>query len=501
MKPPTIVEKQNSANSALTTHTPPLADSYVSRPNMASDGTVYHPVHSESLDGATAQGQSRMAIIGKGRIKGWPLWILLLACVLTVQAAIPLNFSWNYPTGRYSTNIGFRVWISGDAKNWGPFNWMSNAPPTLATNSIVATNYNIGTNNLPLYFAVTATTKTTTVSTTNFADSAFSNIAAWSGIPNIAPPNFGETNSFDASAVNPDSLVIGIVSGGGGAGSFTYDTVIVTNVTVNNTFNTKGKSIFNDYVTIITNVYITNGGNIYIDGTNVATVNPTDGFLPDRLNSSHFENSPLKRAISGGSDVVDLYNSGSQSLRLQSGSNPGLTQLGGNGLYLSGAGGIVVGVDNVTPALYFNLNGDKKIRWDSDGSGDIGVDGGNRPGHIYAFTGLHGPLIEGRKAFQAFQGTLTHAGSVTLDFDATATVNSMTLTGNCTFAFSNLATNRTVRVLLKNAQSTNCTLTLPGGTQGFFTGTLSNGWHMLSAESWGTVASNVWVSTSSNGTY
>ena len=110
-------------------------------------------------------------------------------------------------------------------------------------------------------------------------------------------------------------------------------------------------------------------------------------------------------------------------------------------------------------------------------------------------------VITATKAFRAYQASLTHAGSVNLDFDADNTVASLVLTGNVTFTFSNLATNRTYRVNIRNAQATNCTLSLPSGTQGYFTTTLSNGWHMLSAEAWGTVASNVWVSTSSNGTY
>lgn len=109
--------------------------------------------------------------------------------------------------------------------------------------------------------------------------------------------------------------------------------------------------------------------------------------------------------------------------------------------------------------------------------------------------------LTAQEAFESYQGSLTHAGSVGLDFSAATRVCSMTVTGNLTFTFSNLATNRTWRVLLLNAQASNCTLSLPAGTKGYYTATLSNGWHMLTAESWGTVASNVWVSTSSEGTY
>lgn len=67
------------------------------------------------------------------------------------------------------------------------------------------------------------------------------------------------------------------------------------------------------------------------------------------------------------------------------------------------------------------------------------------------------------KAFQAYQGTLTHAGTVTLDFDATTTDNSLVLTGSVTFAFSNVATNRTYQLFVVNPQATNITLTFPSG--------------------------------------
>lgn len=100
------------------------------------------------------------------------------------------------------------------------------------------------------------------------------------------------------------------------------------------------------------------------------------------------------------------------------------------------------------------------------------------------------------------QGALTHAGTVTLNFDPSQVcTRSISVTGSLTLAFSNLATNRNYRLLIQNAQSSNITLSLPAGVHGYFTTTLSNGWHMLAAEAWGSVASNVWISTSSDGAY
>jgi hypothetical protein len=121
--------------------------------------------------------------------------------------------------------------------------------------------------------------------------------------------------------------------------------------------------------------------------------------------------------------------------------------------------------------------------------------GDSASGEIYA------PILSASR-FQAYQASLTHAGTVTLDFDATTTTASITLTGNVTFAFSNLATNRNYRLLVKNTQSTNCTITWPSGIHGYFTTTSSNAtWMMASMEAWGTAATDVWLSTSNDGTY
>lgn len=71
-----------------------------------------------------------------------------------------------------------------------------------------------------------------------------------------------------------------------------------------------------------------------------------------------------------------------------------------------------------------------------------------------------GDVIQATKAFRPYQGTLTHAGTVTLDFDGTTTVNALSITGNVTFATSNLATNRTYRLKILGT-STNATPTFP----------------------------------------
>lgn len=57
---------------------------------------------------------------------------------------------------------------------------------------------------------------------------------------------------------------------------------------------------------------------------------------------------------------------------------------------------------------------------------------------------------------------LTHAGTVTLDW-STNTCQKLVLTGNVTFAFSNLETNRTFDLIIANSQATNCNITWPAG--------------------------------------
>lgn len=112
--------------------------------------------------------------------------------------------------------------------------------------------------------------------------------------------------------------------------------------------------------------------------------------------------------------------------------------------------------------------------------------------------------IESSKSFRQWQGVLTPVDAgVTLDFDATTTLNSITLTGNVTFAFSNLATNRTYRLRVINPTSTNCTITFPAGSVTNFFGGMPSiitagkraTWSM---ESWGTTDADVdnsWVET------
>lgn len=105
---------------------------------------------------------------------------------------------------------------------------------------------------------------------------------------------------------------------------------------------------------------------------------------------------------------------------------------------------------------------------------------------------LDAGVVTATKAFQSHQGTLTHAGTVTLDFDATTTVNALSLTGNVTFATSNLATNRTYRVKITGV-ATNATPTFPawkflGGAPTVITATKTG---MLSLESWGSADADV----------
>ncbi len=112
-------------------------------------------------------------------------------------------------------------------------------------------------------------------------------------------------------------------------------------------------------------------------------------------------------------------------------------------------------------------------------------------------------ILTAQKGFEQYWGTaLTHAGTVTVDWNDAQRAHPLSPTGNLTLAWSNINTNRGIRLLLLQALSSNITLTLPSGTHGYYGTTLSNGWHMVSAECIGTaVNSNVWVSTSSDGTY
>lgn len=111
--------------------------------------------------------------------------------------------------------------------------------------------------------------------------------------------------------------------------------------------------------------------------------------------------------------------------------------------------------------------------------------------------------VTSTKAFRSYQGSLTHAGTVTLDFDATTTVNQISLTGAVTFALSNLATNRTYRLRINNPQATNCTVTLPSNTSTNFLGgaptTITAGKVVMwSMEAWGSANADVisaWAET------
>lgn len=102
-------------------------------------------------------------------------------------------------------------------------------------------------------------------------------------------------------------------------------------------------------------------------------------------------------------------------------------------------------------------------------------------------------ILLATQSFRTYQGALTHAGTVTLDFDGATTVNSITITGNVTFATSNLATNRTCRLRITGT-TTNAVPTFPatwsflGGAPALIT---SNTVSMLSLESWGTTDASV----------
>jgi hypothetical protein len=61
------------------------------------------------------------------------------------------------------------------------------------------------------------------------------------------------------------------------------------------------------------------------------------------------------------------------------------------------------------------------------------------------------------------EGTLTHAGTVTLSFANVLTKNFLSLTGNVTFAFSNVTRDNDYRLRVYNPQATNITLTFPSG--------------------------------------
>lgn len=101
-------------------------------------------------------------------------------------------------------------------------------------------------------------------------------------------------------------------------------------------------------------------------------------------------------------------------------------------------------------------------------------------------------IITGRKSFQSWQGTLTHAGTTSLDFDGATTVNSLSATGNLALATANLATNRTYRLKI-TAPATNCLFTTPAWI--FMTGTVTNltatKTSMLTLEAWGSTDGSV----------
>lgn len=230
MKIKNLIPDQTHVNGMTAYHTPPLADRYVTRANVNSDGTVYQPVHSDGLD-ATPGGQHRMNLIGRFRLRGWPYWCFLLGLLTLMIPArgagtITIPFSWQYPTNGYHLpDLGFRIWISGDQKNWSQLVQLTNAPLDLQTTGVVSTNIDVGTNNFPAFFAVTSVMNN---SVTNYVDSPFGNLVGWPVLPPIKEPVFSRlTNSLDTTQLPPWGLILGTQSsGGGGGGSDTNWTVL-----------------------------------------------------------------------------------------------------------------------------------------------------------------------------------------------------------------------------------------------------------------------------------
>lgn len=103
-----------------------------------------------------------------------------------------------------------------------------------------------------------------------------------------------------------------------------------------------------------------------------------------------------------------------------------------------------------------------------------------------------GDVIQATKGFRSYQGSLTHAGTVTLDFDGSSTVNALSVTGNVTLATSNLATNRTYRLKLTGC-STNSSITAPSWKwQGYApTTSTASKQSMVFLEAWGSNDTNV----------
>lgn len=108
---------------------------------------------------------------------------------------------------------------------------------------------------------------------------------------------------------------------------------------------------------------------------------------------------------------------------------------------------------------------------------------------------LFAPIIAAGQ-IQVYQDTITHAGSVVIDFSST-NAHYLALTGNVTFVTLNLATNRTARFKILGT-TTNSTPAFPswhfvGGSPTVIT---ANKFSMLSLEAWGSNDTNVFAAFS-----
>lgn len=103
-------------------------------------------------------------------------------------------------------------------------------------------------------------------------------------VTNIA--NFPSISVAYTNYVGEQIVTNGLSLGGTRETNWPSGTAGSTNVYV-----FKGKVTFQDIVNITTNVYVTNA-TIFINGTNVATINPTAGYLPF-LSGTNFGDSPF----------------------------------------------------------------------------------------------------------------------------------------------------------------------------------------------------------------
>lgn len=128
----------------------------------------------------------------------------------------------------------------------------------------------------------------------------------------------------------------------------------------------------------------------------------------------------------------------------------------------------------------------------TNASGQVAVTVDAMPVNLLTSNGPTANVITATAGYRQWQGLLTPVDAgVTLDFDAANLKNSITLTGNVTFAFSNVATNRAYQVLIKGC-STNSAITWPAGVHGQLPAlSEANKWQMVWLEAWGATDSTV----------